>query len=163
MQQSVDALIVGGGPGGLFMAARLAERGLRTLVCEEHSRVGDPVHCTGVLAADTFPRFDLPHSATLNQLTTVRFQSPGGIHVDYMTPSPLATVIGRPSIARSPIAPLPPAPRCAPARGSPRSTSIAMASRPALATPSCVRASSSSPAARATRSSDGSDSACRAL
>ena len=101
MQQSVDALIVGGGPGGLFMAARLAERGLRTLVCEEHTRVGDPVHCTGVLSADTFPRFDLPRSATLNQLTTVRFQSPGGIHVDYITPSPLATVIDRPAFDRA--------------------------------------------------------------
>jgi digeranylgeranylglycerophospholipid reductase len=101
MQQSVDALIVGGGPGGLFMAARLAERGLRTLVCEEHAQVGDPVHCTGVLSADTFPRFDLPGSATLNQLTTVRFLSPGGIHVDYVTPSPLATVIDRPTFDRA--------------------------------------------------------------
>jgi digeranylgeranylglycerophospholipid reductase len=101
MQQSVDALIVGGGPGGLFMAARLAERGLRTLVCEEHARIGDPVHCTGVVSADSFPRFDLPHTATLNQLTNVRFRSPGGIHVDYMTPSPLATVIDRPAFDRA--------------------------------------------------------------
>jgi geranylgeranyl reductase family protein len=101
MQESVDALIVGGGPGGLFMAARLAERGVRTLVCEEHGRVGDPVHCTGVLAADSFSRFDLPDSATLNQLSAVRFVSPGGIPVDYTTVSPLATVIDRPAFDRS--------------------------------------------------------------
>ena len=101
MQESVDALIVGGGPGGLFMAARLAERGVRTLVCEEHGRVGDPVHCTGVLAADSFSRFDLPDSATLNQLSAVRFVSPGGIPVDYTTASPLATVIDRPAFDRS--------------------------------------------------------------
>ena len=101
MQESVDALIVGGGPGGLFMAARLAERGVRTLVCEEHGRVGDPVHCTGVLAADSFSRFDLPDSATLNQLSAVRFVSPGGIPVDYATASPLATVIDRPAFDRS--------------------------------------------------------------
>ena len=56
----MDVLIVGGGPGGLFMAARLAERGVRTLVCEEHARVGDPVHCTGVLSAESFDEFDLP-------------------------------------------------------------------------------------------------------
>jgi digeranylgeranylglycerophospholipid reductase len=83
------------------MAARLAERGVRTLVCEEHARVGDPVHCTGVLSADSFPRFDLPATATLNQLTTVRFLSPGGIPVDYTTPSPLATVIDRPVFDRA--------------------------------------------------------------
>src|SRR6185295_9497866 len=101
MQESFDALIVGGGPGGLFMAARLAERGVRTLVCEEHSRVGDPVHCTGVLAADSFARFDLPDTATLNQLTAVRFVSPGGIPVDYTTAAPLATVIDRPVFDRA--------------------------------------------------------------
>jgi digeranylgeranylglycerophospholipid reductase len=101
MDRLFDVLIVGGGPGGLFMAARLAERGVRTLVCEEHARVGDPVHCTGVLSADSFSRFDLPDSATLNQLTSVRFLSPGGIPVDYTTPTPLATVIDRPVFDRA--------------------------------------------------------------
>ena len=101
MARPIDVLIVGGGPGGLFMAARLAERGIRTLVCEEHARVGDPVHCTGVLAAESFPRFELPVCATLNQLTSVRFLSPGGIPVDYTTPAPLATVIDRPVFDRA--------------------------------------------------------------
>lgn len=101
MDRPIDVLIVGGGPGGLFMAARLAERGVRTLVCEEHARVGDPVHCTGVLAAESFDRFELPTVATVNQLTSVRFLSPGGIPVDYTTPVPLATVIDRPVFDRA--------------------------------------------------------------
>ena len=101
MDRPIDVLIVGGGPGGLFMAARLAERGVRTLVCEEHARIGDPVHCTGVLSAESFATFDLPQTATLNQLTTVRFLSPGGIPVDYTTPVPLATVIDRPEFDRA--------------------------------------------------------------
>jgi digeranylgeranylglycerophospholipid reductase len=101
MPESVDVLIVGGGPGGLFLAARLSEQGVRTLVCEEHTRVGDPVHCTGVLSADSFTRFHLPSAATLNQLDAVRFVSPGGIAVDYTTPSPLAMVIDRASFDRS--------------------------------------------------------------
>jgi geranylgeranyl reductase family protein len=101
MHELVDVLIVGGGPGGLFLAARLAAEGVRTVVCEEHSRVGDPVHCTGVLSSDSFARFDLPTTATLNQLTDVRFVSPGGIPVDYATASPIATVIDRPAFDRA--------------------------------------------------------------
>src|SRR5207253_322250 len=74
---------------------------VRTLVCEEHARVGDPVHCTGVLSSDSFDRFDLPTGATLNHLTDVRFVSPGGIPVDYTTSSPIATVIDRPAFDRA--------------------------------------------------------------
>jgi digeranylgeranylglycerophospholipid reductase len=101
MDRPIDVLIVGGGPGGLFMAARLAERGVRTVLCEEHARVGDPVHCTGVLSAESFAKFDLPAAATLNHLTAVRFLSPGGIPIDYTTPSPIATVIDRPVFDRA--------------------------------------------------------------
>src|SRR5215813_229339 len=101
MEESVDVLIVGGGPGGLYLAARLAATGLRNLACEEHHRVGDPVHCTGVLATESFAAFDLPTEATLNHLTSVRFISPGGIPVEYTTPLPLATVIDRPAFDRA--------------------------------------------------------------
>ena len=91
----VDVLVVGGGPGGLYAAERLARDGVSVLVCEEHCEIGSPVHCTGILASESFDEFDLPRTATLNALTTARFVSPAGLTVDYTTPSPLATVIDR--------------------------------------------------------------------
>src|SRR5437868_10633815 len=98
---SADALVVGGGPGGLFVAERLARAGVGTIVCEEHATVGDPVHCTGILAAESFDEFDLPRDALLNMLTTARFVSPSGLTVRYDASSPLAAVIDRAAFDRS--------------------------------------------------------------
>jgi len=96
-----DVLVVGGGPGGLFVAERLARAGLDTLVCEEHSTVGEPVHCTGIVATESFDEFDLPRDATLNMLVAVRFVSPRGVVVHYKAPAALAAVIDRPTFDRS--------------------------------------------------------------
>jgi digeranylgeranylglycerophospholipid reductase len=90
-----DVLIVGGGPAGLYAAERIARAGHDVLVCEEHGAVGSPVHCTGILSAESFGEFDLPRDVALNALTAARFVSPSGLVVDYSTPSPLATVIDR--------------------------------------------------------------------
>jgi geranylgeranyl reductase family protein len=95
MPESVDVLVVGAGPGGLYAAGRLARDGFSVLVCEEHQKVGDPVHCTGIVSAGIFAEFDLPREATLNALGHVRFVSPSGLALAYSTGKTEAVVIDR--------------------------------------------------------------------
>ena len=90
-----DVVVIGGGPAGLFAAARLATAGFQTALLEEHAHVGEPVHCTGVLAADAFDEFTLPRRSLLNQLTTARFRSPAGHEVTYSGDRVEAVVIDR--------------------------------------------------------------------
>src|SRR4051812_22678836 len=90
-----DVAIVGGGPGGLYAAGQLARRGFDVAVFEEHREVGQPVHCTGVLAAETFEDFDVPADGILNRLTTARFFGPSGRSLEYSTAQPEAVVIDR--------------------------------------------------------------------
>jgi len=90
-----DAAIVGAGPAGLHAARRLAERGFRVTVLEEHDLVGDPVHCTGVLAREAFDEFGLSTRTILNELTTARFISPAGHEVVHRTRVVEAVVVDR--------------------------------------------------------------------
>lgn len=90
-----DVVVIGGGPAGLFAAARLATAGFHTVLLEEHASVGEPVHCTGVLAADAFDEFTLPRRSLLNQLTTARFRSPAGHEVTSCGDRVEAVVIDR--------------------------------------------------------------------
>ncbi len=48
--ETTDVLVVGAGPAGSTAAARLAARGHRVLVVEEHGRVGQPVQCAGLVS-----------------------------------------------------------------------------------------------------------------
>jgi digeranylgeranylglycerophospholipid reductase len=90
-----DAVIIGGGPAGLYAGARLAAAGFQTTLLEEHPGVGEPVHCTGVLAAEAFPEFGLSRRALLNELTTVRFWSPAGHQLTYSAGRVEAVVVDR--------------------------------------------------------------------
>ena len=90
-----DAVIVGGGPAGLYAGWKLARAGFRVALIEEHASSGQPVHCTGVLAADAFEEFGLPDDSVLNLLRTVQFYAPSGQAIDYTTPTVEAVVIDR--------------------------------------------------------------------
>ena len=72
-----DLVVIGGGPAGMSVAATAASHGYEVVVLEEHPTVGDPVHCTGVLAAEAFDELGLTPSAVLNDLRHVCFQAPG--------------------------------------------------------------------------------------
>ena len=90
-----DVVIIGGGPAGLYAGARLAAAGFQTALLEEHASIGEPVHCTGVLASDAFDEFHLSRRSILNQLTTARFTSPAGHEVTYAGERVEAVVIDR--------------------------------------------------------------------
>jgi geranylgeranyl reductase family protein len=70
--------VVGGGPSGLIAARDLAGAGFRVVVLEEHSQIGSPVHCTGVLGLDAFDELELSRSSILNTLHAARFVGAGG-------------------------------------------------------------------------------------
>src|SRR3954470_10705639 len=90
-----DAIVVGGGPAGLFAGLKLAQAGWNVALFEEHQGVGSPVHCTGVLAREAFDEFGLSTACVLNELSTVTFHAPSGDVVEYSTPSIEAVVIDR--------------------------------------------------------------------
>ena len=90
-----DAIVVGGGPAGLFAGTKLARAGFRVSLLEEHHLVGQPVHCTGVLAREAFGEFGLSTDSILNELSTVKFYAPSEAPVEYSTPSVEAVVVDR--------------------------------------------------------------------
>jgi len=97
----LDVAVIGGGPGGLHTATLLGRAGFAATLFEEHDEIGQPVHCTGVLADDAFGEFDLSRAPILNTLSTARFISPAGFEISYTTPSIEAHVVDRGQLDRA--------------------------------------------------------------
>ena len=92
--EEVDVLVVGGGPAGSTAAYRLAQRGHRVLVVEEHARIGLPVQCAGLVSQRVL---DLAGSSRFVR-TSVRGATvfgPSLGSVSFRAPEPRAFVIDR--------------------------------------------------------------------
>jgi len=90
-----DVVVIGAGPAGLLTARRLATRGHRVVVLEEHDQIGAPVHCTGVLGLDAFDELGLSRRAIVGMAQAARFVAPNGTSVVVDDPGVRAAVVDR--------------------------------------------------------------------
>jgi digeranylgeranylglycerophospholipid reductase len=74
----IDVAVVGAGPAGLLAATRLADAGLDVIVFEEHARIGDPTHCTGIVSLETTELAKIPDDLVLARLQRARLLGPRG-------------------------------------------------------------------------------------
>ncbi len=100
-----DAIVVGGGPVGGQAARLLAERGLRTLLVEEHRRVGEPVQCAGLFSPRIFDLVDFPVSRVrLNEVRGAHVWSPKGHRIDLDGGRTMAVAVDRAAFDRECVA-----------------------------------------------------------
>ena len=58
--KKIGVAIVGGGPAGLQTAITLAKKGIKPILFEEHSIIGEPIQCGEGLSVHAFKDFNLP-------------------------------------------------------------------------------------------------------
>jgi len=73
-----DLVIIGGGPVGSYAGYLSAKNNIKTLILEEHDKIGEPIHCLGKLSVHAFEEFDLPKESIVNNLKGGYFFSPSG-------------------------------------------------------------------------------------
>lgn len=73
-----DVVVVGAGPAGSVTARDLGSAGYRTLLLEEHSEVGKPVHCSGLVTSRTLEAAGVGEEIVVNRIRGAIVHTPSG-------------------------------------------------------------------------------------
>ena len=72
-----DVVVVGGGPVGGLVARQVSSQGFSTLILEEHTQIGIPVRCAGLVTERVLNLVDAPGDIVLNRIRGARVHFPG--------------------------------------------------------------------------------------
>ena len=72
-----DAVIIGGGPIGGYVAKKIAQNGFKVAVFEEHKKIGDPLKCAGLVTPRVFDFLDFSEELVVqNRIKGAHIHSP---------------------------------------------------------------------------------------
>lgn len=95
---SLDAIIVGGGPVGSYAALRLAKLGVKVTVFEEHPAIGLPSHCAGHISINSLKAmglYPLPNGIVENTFDAANFYSSTGTRFSLKLSSSVTVALNR--------------------------------------------------------------------
>ena len=92
---TAEVCVIGAGPSGCTAARLLAEAGLQVLVLEEHSEIGTPVDCSGIVGVEAFDRLSLPKDAVRSHFDRFDIVSPSGRTLSFAPNRILAYIVDR--------------------------------------------------------------------
>jgi digeranylgeranylglycerophospholipid reductase len=78
MKHCYDAVVVGAGPAGSAVARDIASNGFSVLLLEEHSVIGQPLHCSGLVTPRTLALAKVSEHVVQNEIRGAIIQSPLG-------------------------------------------------------------------------------------
>jgi len=92
-----QVLIIGAGPSGLIAAREAAQREADVLVLEEHTEIGLPCHCAGLLSLNGLEKLGVPTDGLYvqNKVRGAIFFSPSGLSFTVERRNPVACVVDR--------------------------------------------------------------------
>jgi geranylgeranyl reductase family protein len=95
MSRRFDAVVVGAGPAGSAAARDIAAAGHRVLLLEEHARIGEPLHCSGLVTPRTLDIAGIDQDIVLNRINGATINLPSGRRVPVGGTGPYAFAIDR--------------------------------------------------------------------
>ncbi|MFH1445476.1 MAG: NAD(P)/FAD-dependent oxidoreductase [Nanoarchaeota archaeon] len=90
-----DVIIIGAGPAGLYTAKLCKEAGVKILVLEEHDKIGEPDHCSGLISTNLRDFIEIKSSWLDHEVKRAIIYSGSGKSVELKKPSTAAYVINR--------------------------------------------------------------------
>jgi geranylgeranyl reductase family protein len=98
MKNIPGAVVIGSGPCGSYTALKLAQRGVKVTVFEEHNQIGFPSHCAGHISIKGLANLGLlplPKEIVENTFYAAHFHSPNGNKFSVRFQSPVTYAVDR--------------------------------------------------------------------
>ena len=74
----IDVAIIGGGPIGGYVGKEIAKKGFKVTIFEEHSKIGTPLSCAGLVSSRVLDVIDNPKKIIQNEISGAYIHSPNG-------------------------------------------------------------------------------------
>ncbi len=97
----LDAVIVGAGPIGSYLAYKLADAGYEVLVLEKAEGLGSKTSCTGIIGRECVSSFPVEEHVILRWVNSARIFSPSGRSLRVFREEDQACIIDRRAFDRS--------------------------------------------------------------